>query len=380
MPLNFKRYVWSRILMAGVMISGCTADSDDALVDYHDLQELSVDLALEIGESEAYLPGNLRDLVLLSNGRLLVSDRASGTIEQFDQSGNHVGTVAGRGEGPGELPSTFTMISGQDDQVAVFDRSKLAIFRRNPASGRVEHDRTRVLEEVTDRFIQIKEAASESSYYADADHVITLYNQREWTDYSMIPVAIVDEFRDILQDSLHLLSTPRPVTIFGESSITVAGMPPYQMQDRLRLAADNHYIIGRPDSSALYIYNSDHELRQRLPVNVRSRAVRSAEIVELLDSYSDEHHHLIRERIPDTKPPFLDFWVSEEYIWLLTNAGAEIKEIVALSFEGDFIGRLNLPVVDDIRYFRENRIYTLHKDPDHGHSIRIYEWADLTDI
>jgi len=196
----------------------------------------------------------------------------------------------------------------------------------------------------------------------------------------MIPVAIVDEFRDILQDSLHLLSTPRPVTIFGESSITVAGMPPYQMQDRLRLAADNHYIVGRPDSSALYIYNSDHELRQRLPVNVRSRAVRSAEIVELLDSYSDEHHHLIRERIPDTKPPFLDFWVSEEYIWLLTNAGAEIKEIVALSFEGDFIGRLNLPVVDDIRYFRENRIYTLHKDPDLGHSIRIYEWADLADI
>ena len=154
MPLNFKRYVWSRILMAGVMISGCTADSDDALVDYHDLQELSVDLALEIGESEAYLPGNLRDLVLLSNGRLLVSDRASGTIEQFDQSGNHVGTVAGRGEGPGELPSTFTMISGQDDQVAVFHRSKLAIFRRNPASGRVEHDRTRVLEEVTDRFFR----------------------------------------------------------------------------------------------------------------------------------------------------------------------------------------------------------------------------------
>src|SRR5690625_7026204 len=85
MPLNFKRYVWSRILMAGVMISGCTADSDDALVDYHDLQELSVDLALEIGESEAYLPGNLRDLVLLSNGRLLVSDRASGTIEQLDR-------------------------------------------------------------------------------------------------------------------------------------------------------------------------------------------------------------------------------------------------------------------------------------------------------
>src|SRR5690625_1480641 len=28
---------------------------------------------------------------------------------------------------------------------------------------------------------------------------------------------------------------------------------------------------------------------------------------------------------------------------------------------------------DDIRYFRDNRIYTLYKDPEKGHSIRIYQ-------
>lgn len=39
---------------------------------------------------------------------------------------------------------------------------------------------------------------------------------------------------------------------------------------------------------------------------------------------------------------------------------------------GEPIGKFCLSEFDDIRYFRNNLIYTLYKKPEKGHSIRVY--------
>src|SRR5690625_7789665 len=110
-----KQFIWLLGLILIITASCTTGSGEEELVHYDDLEELEVQLVQEIGESDAFIPGNLRDLLLLSDGSLLVSDWASYTIELFDPDGNHVQTVATEGGGPGELSPFFLLSSGVED-------------------------------------------------------------------------------------------------------------------------------------------------------------------------------------------------------------------------------------------------------------------------
>src|SRR5699024_3944518 len=101
-------------------------------------------------------------------------------------------------------------------------------------------------------------------------------------EYRMNPVAETDpNSLTIVQDSLHMLKVPNyiledpsqyqsPVTIGG---LVILGMPPYRYQDRFRLLENGHYVIARPDSSTLFFYNSNHEVDNRVDLNIKARPV-----------------------------------------------------------------------------------------------------------
>ncbi|MEX2404968.1 MAG: hypothetical protein WD625_12590 [Balneolales bacterium] len=47
---------------------------DTELIDYDELDKIKVEIALEIGESDEYIPGHMGQLFLASDGTMLVSD------------------------------------------------------------------------------------------------------------------------------------------------------------------------------------------------------------------------------------------------------------------------------------------------------------------
>lgn len=59
----------------------------------------------------------------LSDGRLVAANRGSSELRYFDSSGNHLGTVGGAGDGPGEFGTIWDLARGEGDTVLVFSGS-----------------------------------------------------------------------------------------------------------------------------------------------------------------------------------------------------------------------------------------------------------------
>jgi len=96
--------------------AGCSGDGKEAeYIDYGKLHSIEVNLEVEIGESADFLPGNLYELILTSDGTMLVSDSKNNTIEQFTSEGEHVATIAEEGRGPGEISDPVFLFHMKED-------------------------------------------------------------------------------------------------------------------------------------------------------------------------------------------------------------------------------------------------------------------------
>ncbi|MCC5906905.1 MAG: hypothetical protein JJU13_11895 [Balneolaceae bacterium] len=374
-----KKYLIVTILL--ITIFGCNKEKDNTLLfDYSDVKKIDAEVIIEIAESENFIPGHLRDLILIPGGTLLVSDWGNNTIEQFSEQGKHMGTVAKGGRGPGEITSFVQLFKGPGDSLMVRHRgmfSQVDFFARNKNDDIYRYEKTKMFEGPGERYIHMIGQISDNKFLATARHnTPSLQLQTEGVEnYDFVPVAAVDPGENIFRDSLYILKVPNPETDFEERFMNVIGMPPYQHQDRLRIMPDGQFLIGRPDSSMLYIYNYNNHYRpeRKVPVQAKRRPVEKEDLDYKFRDRNRDARSRLEARVPKYKPPILDFWVSESQILLHTDTNESGKEMLILSMEGDPSGRFSLSEFDDIRYFKGNRIYTLHIDPDSGHSIRIYQ-------
>lgn len=363
------------ILISGVL-HGCSSYDETELIDYATLEELPVEVVMEIGESENYLPGRLRDLFVASDGTMLVSDWASITIEQFDAGGNYVGTVAGEGGGPGELGNFFSMINPGNDTLVVRQQSRDKIFYASTKSGLYKHIGSESANQNRERNFSILGIRPDGNWYATAGNIfsgIQLASGNE-EDYRRVPLAVIDGAEKILQDSVQLLKKPLSHLTQSGQTILINSIP-YRVNDRFRLLDDGRYLIARPDSSAFYIYNENHRLEKRISFPVKQRPVTNDDLDLAMEDVNSQVRGEIRNRVHDNKPPYLNIWATEKYLWLHTDNTADGKEFVIVDFEGNPTGKFMLSEHDSIQYARNGRLYTLHRNPKLGNSIRIYEVA-----
>lgn len=99
-------------------------------------------LEREIGETDGapeYTFGVIADVVLTSDGGVLVLDRQASTVRAYDSDGQFVRDIGGPGEGPGELGRfTYSLLLLSSDTLVVPDRllSRFTLF--GPDGGLVE--------------------------------------------------------------------------------------------------------------------------------------------------------------------------------------------------------------------------------------------------
>jgi hypothetical protein len=160
---------------------------------------------------------------------------------------------------------------GTTQQADYFGRGEDGIYFFN---------RSTILEQFSDRYTTLIGPASNSEFFALSGNAIPNINElrNNFPSYSQTPVVIINELENILRDSLHLLKIPNPHTeITASGAMMVYGLPPYQTHDRIRLIQDGRYIIARPDSSAIFFYNHNHELEKRITLNVKERPVEKSD-------------------------------------------------------------------------------------------------------
>ena len=114
------RYLNVFLMMNCVFFLGCSgASKSNYMIDYSTLPELNVSLINEIKDSEKFLPGRLRDLIVTNNGSLIVSDWGNMSIAQFNSDGSFERLIAEKGNGPGELQTFFTIVDSKRDTILI---------------------------------------------------------------------------------------------------------------------------------------------------------------------------------------------------------------------------------------------------------------------
>jgi len=365
-----------------VMVNSSTLLAQEGKpVKYEELPAIKAHVDKEIGEQQDYLHGRLQDLILMSDGTLLVSDLQKKTIEQFNAEGIHMGTIAREGRGPGELPVMFTLAGGGNDTLIVQHSSSTQVDFFGPETGGIYTHKRSTKTDPGDFFHPVTIVGSHHGmdyYYAVRKKIEV---ETDLPEYKMDSIVILDGFQHIVRDSLHMLKRPNYIyadptkysTNITFGGLTPVGIPPYRYQDRFRVMGNGYYLIARPDSTALFIYNRNHELVRQIPLHVEARQVQRRDLDYHFRNESREASQRLKEHVPEFKPPFLNIWISHDYMLLHTDNSPDGKQMVALTMEGEPIGKFYLSEFDDIRYFRNNRIFTLYKDPEEGHSIRVYQ-------
>lgn len=364
-------------LISGI-ISACSSSNDAERIDYSNLETLQTKVTLEITESEEFLPGNLKDIIVDSDGNILVSDWGDISISQFDSEGNFVSKITEGGNGPGEISKYFAIRNvGFDTLMVQEPRSGREYFAKD-TNGEYEFVRSINPDRMEIMNIETVGHKTDSTYYSK---ITSLYpniqqaakNEGEYRNAILAETSLSGE---IVQDSLLLLKKGTRHVLETSNGYSMLQVP-YLFDDHLVLLNEG-FLVARPDSNAIFVYDNNAELQQRIPFNVSPRPITEEDLDIALnylpDNLSGDNVRELKTRIGETKPPYMDVWISDQIIWLQTsNNHKENKELVLLNFDGEPIGKMTLENTKNIGAVQRNYIYTIHEDVEQGNTIRKYE-------
>lgn len=375
-------------IVACALFVNCANDRQaDRGINFDQLNELSLDLILEIGNNDDYLPGELREILVMKDGSFIVSDQRKGSIDQLSPEGSFIATVAEQGEGPGELPLSFSILDTGDNRFGVWSgqRRQLDFFVQDE-SGLYYYDESVRAQTAPHQRLDI-------IGHHSGDHYFALTGKPDWEfmafdnpDYRDMPVSLVNMSLDIVEGSKHTLQFPN--SLFGDpaqfrSRITMnemafLGTPPYRYRDRFRILNGGRYMIGQPRANRadFLIYNEDHNVNQHLEVDIVPRNVERDDLDHAFRHLSEREDLNVRRelegRVDDQKPAFLNFWSSNDHLWLNTDSGQSGNQFVVLDLEGDPVGKFYLEEYEDLQVAEDDRLYVFNRDPEKGHTIRVY--------
>ena len=356
-----------------VNCSKSDSSKSTSIIDYAALTSLSVTTELEIGESEHFLPGDLSSLLVSTTGDIVVADRGNVSIEQFDADGNYKGRVAFEGEGPGEISGYINLRNlGNDTLLVNSTNGTISKFGAN-SDGFFTFVSDEKLDQNGSSFSVLSSLESDK-YLASKRLVIrdiTRYLQNK-DDYNVTTYGIINSDGTVENDSLFSLKNSTPhIVQSNEGGISVNTVP-FRFNDKISVFKDGTYLIARIDSGFAKLYNHNHLLKKTIPLHIKERKLTDSEIEYALQNIDDSIKNDIKKRIGEVKPPFTSLWTSSNKIWLLTDSNEFGKEIVVLDLAGNALGKLSLSEYDRIHYVEGNSIYTIHKSPKIGDTIRKY--------
>lgn len=374
MTVRIKILLFSTLFL----LASCTEKKkSEGTINYESLPDISTEKILEFGESEQYLPGQLSELFISPEGAIIISDWGSNTIEQFSADGRHLATVATEGEGPGELTNFFFIADLGNGQFMVEQQgSRRDLFE--PGEDGIYRYRHSVTADRGDtNGYHILGTRSEGEYYATPR--IAIRNVMELVqnpiDYFEHHLVVVDIESRVLADSLHRMQNPYPHIERIGQGFRVEVIP-YRNIDRALVLPDHTYIIATPHNGLIQHFGPDHSLLNEFTLEVNPRPVTGDDLDYHFRNTDREMRRAVEPRVDQYKPLFLELWATESHLWLHTDNSEHGRKIVVLDRKGNQTGRFYLHEYTEIRKITGNKIYAFHKDPDVGHTIRIYR-ADI---
>lgn len=332
-------------------------DQQDA-IDYSEIPTSEIQKEFSITESENYIPAQITKVMVSDDGQILVSQRPEKSIHQFDSLGNYITRVAGPGRGPGELSQYANAHFNGKILVMSNNRNMLTEFRPNEEN--IFDYRTDHKFRLPGPMRGIRSTNDFRSLYVSVDSARTPFGEIP-PEYTTDFVHIVHITGDSLQIEERILSLEKHSSYVeitdGGNSMRHSYLP-YRYSDDFSPLPDKRVLVQRPGESLIQVYDENMRLDHELNLNVKDRLVTEKDMEYHFPEISQSERRKRRALIKDVKPSFTQVLIdNQKQFWLLTDETENGKEYVIMSYEGEPVGRIQLPANSTLHTIKDGKLY-----------------------
>lgn len=322
------------------------------------LYNISLERVAVYGDTDDFFIGMLSDVKVDDLGRVYVSDGTEAVIHIYDGDGTHLQTIGGKGEGPGEFNSIFSLqLMGNSLFAPDMMQRRITIFDlENPDSFNTIGFGS-----------QGSNTGFPQQFFPLQDErllLITASMNREGDNFTMNSSASVIDFEGntMAEDIVELMPTSMTM-VQGENMIQALSMP-YQRRSILTGGPDSRIYHAYTGRMLIEILNSEGELQQAIyydhPAPPLDRDV-------ILERYADNdamYEAARRQDMPDTMPVLAGMLIDDESrIWLKTvTDDPEISEWWVLNEEGARLAVFEWPEDRSVRAIKDGHLYAIEEN------------------
>jgi hypothetical protein len=320
--------------------------------------------------SEEYILEEITGIVVLSDGRIAVSDGVGQQIRVYSEGGDHIADWGREGSGPGEYRYLRRLVSYRGDSIAAFDmvQRRITILGEDGTLGRMVRQPIGMVRTpgsmASQSCCQLGGVFSDGSFLVEMAELVPLgATGTVWSSLTFVRLAPDGASADTiatLQASEYRLADPRgtfePLRLAPSFSYWVVGdgfIYGNGATDQLSKSSPNGTPLWQR-STGLARREVTSEVRERTQAffqSLRNEAESSAQEVELL--------------FPDKLPAYDRVIVdADNHVWLRrpTYWGARENEYMVLSASGEAVARIEVPGALWIMQVERDHVWGIERD------------------
>lgn len=362
------------IIITTILYSCTESSSAEEQLEYNSVPNIEVIKKLEINESDDYILSNPVGFYATEDNQLLIAERSSPGIHQFNEKGDYIEQIARSGRGPGELSGWYyphfngTILAASNNPghiISLYQPESDGIYRHTKNLN-VEYPGT---------FKGIKEIDPVSFYVLENKSTQQLKAPDEFTEGYIHFVEVLDDSIAVADSVISLQHHSDYIYEFPGGGIREYDLP-YRFSDVFKSIPNGKTLIARPDSQVIRIRNSDFKVEHELNLNISERPVTENNLEFHLSDYDSETRQKMEELIREYKPAFMDVFLdNQNRFWLWPDDSEAGNEYIILSHDGEPLGKLELPNAQKITMVKEDQFYVLNDLENSAPSAIVYNLA-----
>jgi hypothetical protein len=354
---------------AGESTIGSVAETRVAFL----LEEIRID-----GHADNLVP--IRRIAVGDNGTIGVIQEQDGIVRFYDGDGQPLGSVGGRGGGPGEFES-MSNVGWKGDTLWVFDARQSRVSLVSPD---FQFIRTELIQrsvsaaEGIDVSFPASAIASPRGIYEDGSFLSVVEfptdgaTQPPYSDH-----VLMGRTRNGQLESIHLwvpLGGFRIVTPVVEMGVPFPNQPQLEASPDgsvavlamalLELRGEEHIQVTTVNAAGDTLFQRAYSIVGR-PIEREVRDSTLSRWTEMARSQGPEIHAAFREhvRIPEVYPPLTGMVVGRDLsIWLELSTDAGERRYFVTDGEGEALGQVVLPVQSRIAAAFLEQVWVIERD------------------
>lgn len=364
LTLHDQKFCLLFVIFSLSVFTSCSSEKpQEELLDYDSIPLIELKNEFSITESEEYIPAWIERIMVTDNGDILVSERTEKAIHQFDSLGNYIAQVARAGRGPGELSQNANPHFNGKLLIMSNNNGMLTEYRANN-EGIYEYsaDHTFRLPGV---LRGIHSTEDFSAFYVSVDSVQIPFGTipPEFTTDFIHLVRVVEDSLQLEKEVLSLKNHSAYIEVTDGGNTMQYRFLPYRYSDYLIPLPEKRFLVQRPLSSSIQVYDENLDLKHELKLNVKDRLITEADMEYHFPDVSHAGRRDRRELIRDVKPPFTQVKLdNKDRFWLHTDETEAGKEYVVLNYEGEPLGRVLLPSGSQLHDIHNDKLYLVNSD------------------